>query len=59
MAAWKGQAAVAQVLLDAGANKEAQDKVRGGVGGGSAVIWVRRESDARTGLSLVSWGSCG
>ena len=59
MVAWKGQAAVAQMLLDVGANKEARDKVRGGVGGGSAVIWVRWESDARTEFSLVSWGSCG
>ena len=32
MAAWKGKVAVAQVLLGAGANKEAKDTVRGGEG---------------------------
>ena len=32
IAAWKGKAAVAQVLLGAGANKEAKDTVRGGEG---------------------------
>ena len=33
MAAWNGKAAVAQVLLGVGANKEAQDKVRERRGG--------------------------
>ena len=32
MAAWKGKVAVAQVLLGAGANKEAKDTVKGGWG---------------------------
>ena len=34
IAVWKGHLEVAQLLLDAGANKEAKDKVRGGRGDG-------------------------
>ena len=44
VAAWEGKEAVAQVLLDAGANTEAKDKVRakrGGEGGGGGQGEIR------------------